>query len=216
VTTDSRHSDTAADASSLQKDCCGAPRSPCTRKWPTCPATPWRSATQGRDCNGLVDDGLPTDPYVLEEDVTSVDDCAHAKLISTTVIENDQRSMVLLHLQEDLTIDGTFQVQHAGTQRLAVHLQSNYNECYTLTITLTNRSGRTTRCACTTWTYWLDVHVRSTRQQDLLELDQTEQDRLQYRGRVRHRRGFSYYLEVLAAGATRIAAIPIRHDRADR
>ena len=128
-----------------QKDCCGGTKITCTSgAWPACPAAPVE-VCNGKDdnCNGLVDDGLPTDPYLLDEDVSLVDDCAHGRVITSTLVENEAAFELTGYLyRKDLATDRDFfEFQTEEVSDFMCILEPDYNECYNLQVTLTEPAG---------------------------------------------------------------------------
>jgi len=127
------------------KDCCGGTKITCTGgAWPACPTPPVETCNNKDDnCNGLVDDGLPTDPYMLDEDVSLVDDCAHGRIITSTITENGGEYSLTGHLyRKDLAADRDFfEFQTAEISDWLCILNPDYNECYTLKVSLQEPAG---------------------------------------------------------------------------
>jgi hypothetical protein len=127
------------------KPCCGGTNITCSAgAWPACPATPKETCNAvDDDCNGLVDDGLPTDPYLLDEDVSLIDDCAHARILTNTITENGGTHNLTSYLyRKDLATDRDFfEFQTAEVSDWLCILNPDYNECYTLKVTLQEPAG---------------------------------------------------------------------------
>ncbi|MBI5535158.1 MAG: hypothetical protein HY898_20695 [Deltaproteobacteria bacterium] len=198
----------------VQKDCCGGTKITCTGgTWPACPATPKEICNSiDDDCNGLVDDGLPTDPFLLEEDVTSVDDCAHAKLVPTTVIENDPAVDGTYYIyKKDLVIDRDFfSFNTQEVDDLLCLFNPSHNECYTLTITLNEPAGQDYEMCL----YDVDLpgsgYTCAQPATTKVCSSSSKPNKIVYNiaGGCGTDEGFSYFLEVFAAGNTKDSCKP--------
>jgi hypothetical protein len=129
-----------------EQQCCDGTMITCAGgTWPTCPPPPAETCDGvDNDCNGLTDDNLPVDPYMLEEDVTGLDDCAHAEDIGTTVVE--LAGAVTLGpyylYKQNLSGDADyFQFSTEELNDITCVINPSYNECYTLSVVLTEPSA---------------------------------------------------------------------------
>jgi len=197
----------------LQKDCCGGTKITCTGgTWPACPTTPVETCNSiDDDCNGLVDDGLPTTPYLVEEDVTNVDDCAHAKSIPTTVIENEVAVSGTYYIyKKDLAVDKDFfSFNTQEVNDLLCLFNPDYNECYTLTVTLSEPAGQDYEMCL----YDVDLPGSGyTCAQPVNKVcsSSSSPNKIVYNiaGGCGFEDGFSYFLEVFAAGTTKDSCKP--------
>ncbi len=127
------------------KDCCGGTTITCANgTWPSCPAAPTETCNgKDDDCNGLVDDKLPVTPYQLEEDITNLNDCDHAKAFSSAVAEGAGAVSVQGYLYKpDLSPDTDFfSFQATENSDFECILNPLWYECYAVTVRLTPPAG---------------------------------------------------------------------------
>jgi len=126
-----------------KKKCCGGTLIECTGgTWPACPPPPEEVCNgEDDDCDGDTDEDLPVTPYQVEEDISGVDDCAHAKEISTPILEGDPAQSFSYHLYKpDLTADRDF-FSFLATENedfFACLDDIGAYECYTVNVRLTS------------------------------------------------------------------------------
>jgi len=82
-----------------KKSCCGGTEITCTGgTWPSCPPAPVEVCNGIDDnCNDKIDEDLPVNPYQLDEDISGIDDCAHAKAL-TAIMEGEPAQSFTFHL----------------------------------------------------------------------------------------------------------------------
>jgi hypothetical protein len=118
------------------KSCCGGSTITCAGgTWPSCPAAPTETCNGlDDDCDDKIDENLPVNPYQLDEDISGISDCAHAKTLGA-VMEGDPAQSFSYHLYKP---DGT-----ADRDFFLFRADENFDfcvidpECYTLEVKLT-------------------------------------------------------------------------------
>lgn len=174
------------------KDCCAGTQITCAGgAWPSCPTPPTETCnSKDDDCNGLVDDKLPVSPYQLEEDISNVNDCDHAKQVATPVTEAAGAVSVQGYLYKpDLTADSDFfAFQATEDSDFSCILNPMYYECYAVTVRLTPPAG-TSYQFCVYDVGYQDGrgHVRLADREGVLDRGQQRSDD-QLPGRLRVRR----------------------------
>jgi hypothetical protein len=122
------------------KSCCGGSTITCTGgTWPSCPAAPTETCNGlDDDCDDKIDENLPVNPYQLDEDISGISDCAHAKTLGA-IWEGDPAQSFSYHLYKpDGTPDRDFFLFRADEDEdLFGCLFDGTNECYTMVVKMT-------------------------------------------------------------------------------
>jgi hypothetical protein len=125
-----------------QKDCCGGTKISCTGgTWPACPTPPAETCNdKDDDCNGKVDDNLPVNPYLLEEDVTKQDKCDLAKTPSVGALVPTGSTFEGYLYKQDGAADSDW--YKFTTQEADGICVPTSDQCITTTFTLTEPTGK--------------------------------------------------------------------------
>ena len=129
-----------------QKTCCGGSQVTCTGGvWPACPAPPVETCNAlDDDCDGETDNNLPASPYLGDEDISLIDNCAHAKVIPTPIVELDPATTLGPYYlyKQNLSADRDFfQIQTEELSDIECVIHPDWNECYTLNFILSEPAG---------------------------------------------------------------------------
>ncbi|HNS97333.1 MAG TPA: MopE-related protein [Polyangiaceae bacterium] len=123
------------------RSCCGGTIITCKKGvWPSCPKPP-EEVCNGLDddCNGIIDDHLPTVPYLIDESDDGKDDCDHAytEAFLAPLLEDDPAKVFTFYmLKADGSQDRDF-FSFTTFDTTDVSCASNQYECFRLDVKLT-------------------------------------------------------------------------------
>lgn len=120
------------------KNCCGGTTITCTGgTWPSCPPPPTETCNGlDDDCDDKIDEGLPVNPYQLDEDISGLDDCDHAYTLGAVFSGAGAESFSHHLYNPDLTEDRDFFLFRADESTSFCSPLSD--QCLEVEITMTN------------------------------------------------------------------------------
>ncbi|MFW5740367.1 MAG: MopE-related protein [Myxococcota bacterium] len=121
------------------QDCCGGTTIECTGgTWPSCPPAPEETCNgEDDDCDGQTDEGLPANPYQLDEDISGIDDCEHADTLAAIPEGGGAQSFTRYLYKPDGTEDRDFFLFRADEDEdLSCWVNPLHYECYTVVVSM--------------------------------------------------------------------------------